>query len=213
MGNNLPKILTFNAKFSVRKEFMSNQNALLSYLSNNRYDIIAIQECNKSFRDKVEREAGYNTCYFQGNLIMSRLNLREISKTKNYIICETEYNGININVCNVHLPSTKTRSNDRFSLFEELMTNLKYKNSIIMGDFNMLSDEYSGLHRKYSGLSISTELNTYGNQFPYDRIIVTGKNIKLRNSPYLTDMRIGSDHLALSTNISIENNTQDCRII
>jgi len=214
MGNTLPEILTFNAKFSIMgKTFIENHNILLGKIVNEGYDIIAIQECTQSFRDKASKQEGYNTCYFHGNLIMSKWDLKEIVKHKNYIICETQYNNVNINICSVHLPSTCKKSEKRLNLFDSLMNDINQSNSIIMGDFNMSSDEYAQLCRKYPGLLMSTELNTYGNQFPYDRIILNGKNIKFINSVYASDMKTRSDHLALSTSISIENNAQGCYIM
>ena len=209
MGNSHPKILTFNAKFSVMGEgFTVNQDILMKKIVDGGYDIAAIQECTQSFRDKVRKREEYNTCYYHGNLIMCKWDLKEVARHKNYIICETECNGVDINVCSVHLPSARKNSDKRTGVFDSLMDNINRENVIVMGDFNMSADEYGPLCIKYPELLVSRELNTYGNQFPYDRIILIGGSIRFVNSAVASDVGTRSDHLALSSSILVHDNAE-----
>lgn len=212
MGNIQTKILTFNTGCLVKHGFFNNQAKLLGEIINGNYDIVALQECPIVFKNLLSKNVNHNLLYYNSNLIMSKYNLQLVTKHKHYVICQSSYDNIPFRLCCLHLPSTKGKILNRIQILKELLDDPYNSHMIFLGDFNMTTDEYTQLSMAHPELYISPQLNTYGNQHPYDRIILKGKNIKFTSYPRALDIGIGSDHLAVATNISIENN-DTCRLI
>lgn len=225
-------ILSFNCGNKNYSKFIREFcDGINKHTNISEFTLIAFQEMTRehyaNFRDEVYyayplwndeiskkfRNGSIYDGYKNGNALVSNEKLENFSSgttSRSRFIFATMTIDDNIyNVYSVHLPSGKNGYNNRLQIITEIKSQIGDDKSIIIGDFNMLDNEFSSLtSENWIG---SRAVNTYFD-YPYDRIICCNFNVNIANSIAIRIPNI-SDHSALLIKLKFDTKRESCTIL
>jgi len=185
-------VMTFNVHNFLNSDMESSETQIKDLI--NIYDIVCLQEVyNKKILHKITQ--GYNYSYNKGTLIITKFQIKEVSKNKKEpftaLFIDIPYDK-RLLVINVHL--NYENEDIRMEELSGILENISYTNefpSILLGDFNALTKndysekEWAEIYKIRKNGKWELPVHTLTDMVN-DEWKDTGKNNKKRTSRYDT---------------------------